>query len=338
MSNAIMPLADYKNACDTVREHTPYLNGNLIDGEAFEEVDVVDGWTCLVSQPVYLVAGKEYVLDFPNNTRSLIVRIAKTDWKDQYEAPYTATSVPFSFTITETAEYRLYSVRNFGGYFVDTTDATLVCTKNYDSIKSADMVDGINDVLDAGKKAEYDRFWDLYQEDGNRKNYRYAFAGGGWTDETFKPKYPIAEVTDAMYLFSNSKITKIDCALDLSNAPSLTNAFAYTSIERVKLLKVAEKTTYSGTFTNNSTLTDITFAGIIGKTVGFGSCPLNKASIISIIEHLSSTSTGQTLTLKKSAVDAAFETSKGAADGSTNPDSFWVSVLTWKPNWTITLA
>lgn len=46
-------------------------------------------------------------------------------------------------------------------------------------------------VYNAGKKAEYDRFWKVFQENGQRGNYFYAFAGGGWTPETFKPKYPI---------------------------------------------------------------------------------------------------------------------------------------------------
>lgn len=48
-----------------------------------------------------------------------------------------------------------------------------------------------------GKQEEYDRFWDVFQENGQRGNYFYAFAGGGWTPETFKPKYPIRIVETA---------------------------------------------------------------------------------------------------------------------------------------------
>ena len=48
-----------------------------------------------------------------------------------------------------------------------------------------------DEVYEAGKKAEYDRFWDAYQENGQPKQYFYAFAGIGWTDETFKPKHDI---------------------------------------------------------------------------------------------------------------------------------------------------
>ena len=46
-------------------------------------------------------------------------------------------------------------------------------------------------VYDAGKQAEYDRFWDEYQKNGTRTNYYYAFAGSGWNTKTYAPKYPI---------------------------------------------------------------------------------------------------------------------------------------------------
>lgn len=42
-----------------------------------------------------------------------------------------------------------------------------------------------------GQQAEYDRFWDDFQQNGARKSYFCAFAGSCWTPKTFKPKYPI---------------------------------------------------------------------------------------------------------------------------------------------------
>lgn len=48
-----------------------------------------------------------------------------------------------------------------------------------------------------GKQEEYDRFWDVFQENGQRERYFYAFAGGGWTPEIFSPKYPIRIVETA---------------------------------------------------------------------------------------------------------------------------------------------
>ena len=46
-------------------------------------------------------------------------------------------------------------------------------------------------LFEAGKKAQYDAFWDRYQDYGDRRDYTMLFAGAGWTPETFKPKYKI---------------------------------------------------------------------------------------------------------------------------------------------------
>lgn len=75
--------------------------------------------------------------------------------------------------------------------------------------------------------------------------------------------------------------------------------------------------------------------GSINKSISFEWIYLIKDSIIDIVKALSNTATGQTLILKANAVNAAFETTSGASDGSTTPE--WKSVLATKPNWTITL-
>ena len=46
-------------------------------------------------------------------------------------------------------------------------------------------------VFEAGKKSQYDEFWDAYQENGQRTMYVQAFARQGWNDITYKPKYDI---------------------------------------------------------------------------------------------------------------------------------------------------
>ena len=48
-----------------------------------------------------------------------------------------------------------------------------------------------DDVYEAGKKSQYDEFWDVYQTNGRRTDYKYAFAGIGWTAANFYPKYDI---------------------------------------------------------------------------------------------------------------------------------------------------
>jgi hypothetical protein len=64
-------------------------------------------------------------------------------------------------------------------------------------------------VYEAGQKAEYDRFWDAYQEYGTKNRYNYAFAGWGWTDDVFKPKYNIAPNITALAMFQNSRIVDL---------------------------------------------------------------------------------------------------------------------------------
>jgi len=80
-------------------------------------------------------------------------------------------------------------------------------------------------VFTAGKKAEQTGFWSFYQQDGNRTSYDNAFAGVGWTDETFNPKHPIVP-TSAYMMFRYAEITKdiFDC-IDLSQ--STNNGYAF---------------------------------------------------------------------------------------------------------------
>ena len=72
-------------------------------------------------------------------------------------------------------------------------------------------------VYDAGKKdgiqSEYDRFWDEYQNNGNRESYYAAFCGTGWNDETFKPKYDIVP-RNASNMFASSNITNLKSLLN----------------------------------------------------------------------------------------------------------------------------
>lgn len=61
-----------------------------------------------------------------------------------------------------------------------------------------------------GVQAEYDRFWDVYQQNGERTNYENAFYGVGWTDETYKPKYIPKPTGAPTRMFENTRVTKID--------------------------------------------------------------------------------------------------------------------------------
>lgn len=65
------------------------------------------------------------------------------------------------------------------------------------------VTDGKAQGIEIGQKSEYDRFWDAFQQNGQRTAYNSAF-GGQWTPEIWKPKYPIRPTNIYMMFFSNA--------------------------------------------------------------------------------------------------------------------------------------
>lgn len=91
----------------------------------------------------------------------------------------------------------------------------------------------------AGEKAQYDRFWDAFQQNGERTAYNSAF-GCQWTPEIWKPKYPIRPTNIYMMFFSNTSEHLIipdfvefceenNIVFDLSNA-SGTGTYALAAL------------------------------------------------------------------------------------------------------------
>ncbi len=185
-----------------------------------------------------------------------------------------------------------------------------------------------------GIQTEYDRFWDSFQDYGNRQNYSYGFAGHGWTNDTFKPKYSLSDaiINDHLYMFNNSRISEIDCDLNVSYNPSVSYLFAGNiNLKKVKSVMLhASATGGDSCFRGTIALEDVTFKNAIPCAFDFHwSTKLSKATILNIFEHLSSTVTGQTLTLSKTAVTNAF--------GSTTATE-WTNLVATKTNWTISLV
>ena len=185
------------------------------------------------------------------------------------------------------------------------------------------MAEAVPGVYEAGKKSEYDAFWDAYQNNGKRTDYRYGFAYTGWKKENFKPKYDIKpKGANGAYMFSSgAEASKFDLAkaleeqgvvLDLSELTSSTNEFYMTRFTKLPVLNFSGcasmantfdyfigteiklilsesgETTFSSVFRRCSSLT--TFAiesGVIGRSISFSDCTkLNATSIKNIVEHL----------------------------------------------------
>lgn len=199
-------------------------------------------------------------------------------------------------------------------------------------------------IYDKGKTDERNVFWENFQQGGNRKSYNNAFQY--WRDICYNPIYPFIGITNAANMFNSCNIVDTKVPVDLTAIQSSNNmngVFAYsTALVTINKLIVTENTVYTNWFPYCSKLSNITFEGTIGKSIDLSASKvLTKASIENIVSCLSETATGQTLTLSKTAVNNAFKTSTGAADGSTSAE--WIALITPKSNsynglWTISLV
>ncbi len=181
-------------------------------------------------------------------------------------------------------------------------------------------------VYDAGKKAEYDAFWDNYQDNGKRTDYANGFTGygKGWNNNNFYPKYNMkptkcasmfyawedatiqtldllqrfkecnvefdtSKATQANQCFAYSKFTALP-AIDLTSVSGIVSKLYYGCpyLETIEKIKIHENIGIDGWFYNNRDLVKLTIEGTIGQN-GFNvqwSTKLSKESIVSILTAL----------------------------------------------------
>lgn len=229
--------------------------------------------------------------------------------------------------------------------------------------EGGDSEEAYNEGFEAGKKSEYDAFWDEYQEKGVPHMHHYKFAGTRWNNNTFKPKYDIKPRYGSTYAFALSGITDIVASLatqgrvldtkeasdmryfcysmgsktfpvmDLSGIATAdltkqSNIFNNaTKLETIEKIVLKDGLTFSGWFDSCKALRDVRFEGSIGNNITLQySTLLSGASIENIIGCLSDTASGKTLTLSKTAVNNAFS------------ETEWDALEATKTNWTITLV
>lgn len=230
--------------------------------------------------------------------------------------------------------------------------------------------------IQEGKQAEYDAFWDAYQQNGTRTDYQTAFKGAWWNDTIFKPKYDIAPVGNASEIFGQSGVTDVKgicegrgIKLDFSKVNYVSNPFNNSKVTRLPVMDVSNIPNLTPLFNSAKELQWVDgiilnedgsqqfgssvnynwtlysakivhlpiISGTIGNNCYFNSQSLlDKESIESIINALSTTTSGLSMILSKKAVNTAFETSAGAADGSTSTE--WANLSVPKSNWAISLV
>ncbi len=218
--------------------------------------------------------------------------------------------------------------------------------------------------FEEGKAAEYDVLWDSLQDEGRRDNYSSGFYGRYWTDTNFYPRYDMkptdaymmfrynqctelfdrlnecgvtldfSECGSLQYCFANIKSTRIG-VINASNATNMHHVFYQAShLKKIEKLTVSENTPYqSTTFNGCNALEELIVEGVIGKP-NFNvqwSTKLNRTSIESIINALSATTSGLTVTFSKEAVNNAFGID--IDDESTYTEE-WNTLRNSKANWT----
>ena len=232
--------------------------------------------------------------------------------------------------------------------------------KVYAAGKIEGETEGYATGFDDGKKAEYDAFWDLYQQNGKRTNYDYAFGGDGWNDETFKPKYDIKPYWNVVNMFYQSEITDLESLLNecgvvlqFKNNANYGQSFAYgkftilpeitfgksatniyETFSHCEALHTIRKLTFEPGFSPASTsafnvctaLANVVFGGELSSDINMKDCPLTRESIESLFSILSDSASGKTATLKKTAKEAAFT------------DDEWSELCATKPNWNFELV
>ena len=128
-------------------------------------------------------------------------------------------------------------------------------------------MDKVSEVYDAGKQAQYDEFWDTFQNYGKRTNYQYAFFPGGWSKENFRPKYsikPVGSITNAFYNNDDASVHTISMSalekelgieFDFSGVKGNTQyAFRKTIFSDLNVIDLSNATDLTGTFySENST-------------------------------------------------------------------------------------
>lgn len=99
--------------------------------------------------------------------------------------------------------------------------------------------------VEDGKQAEYDAFWDDFQQNGTRNKYNYAFPCFG--EVAFKPKYDIIVTTECSHMFYGNEMTidlqqrldDLGIVMDFSKATNMNNVFAYAQFLRVGVIDLS---------------------------------------------------------------------------------------------------
>ena len=149
-------------------------------------------------------------------------------------------------------------------YLKSIADAIRTKLGSTDTINAQNFPSKVNEVYDKGRTDEWSDFWDVFQQNGTRTNYNYAFhqdvGNPGteqiWTDKTFKPKYDF-KLTSANRAFLGLSVTDfVKCLVDMgiefdtSQCTNTNSIFSKNSTWRLPTLDLSVSTSISGLVAN----------------------------------------------------------------------------------------
>lgn len=162
-------------------------------------------------------------------------------------------------TLKETSQFSLLVTDNDSKsvYYNPTSDGIFKDIVSYSpNMKFSIIGENINNIditvnyhKSWGMQEEWNRFWDTYQDNGNRGNYAYAFAGFGWArKDMLPPKYPIVlkggnysnrGIFQQFNIDADSGVrfdlTEVCKMIDTSEATSVHSMFADAQAENITL-------------------------------------------------------------------------------------------------------
>jgi hypothetical protein len=232
----------------------------------------------------------------------------------------------------------------------------------------------LDDGYAKGQEVEYNKFWDGFTDNGARTDYGQAF--NHWGSEYIRPNrkiIPTSRGSGYQTFANNPNLKKVEANyFDFSQKPFGTDndgSWYYTfnncpNLEEIEDIGIVPSFRYYGTFNGcpklvtiakmrvnedtayinpfSSSIVNLTVEGVIGKN-GFDTriCKnLSKASILSILNALSTTTSGLIVTFSKEAVDVAF--ADGQYIGSESQEwSDWENEYPedgGRSNWTLDLV
>jgi hypothetical protein len=233
------------------------------------------------------------------------------------------------------------------------------------------IAENVPKVYESGKKAEYNDFWNNVGTTGD-----YAFAGTAWNKDIFKPNrnigvgnsgffyhnwqgtpYDLAaqleELGVTMTLYSTADQQSFYCAwftripsCDFSKCSGTFDRVFYQApgtrlhtIDKIILPSEGKITSFNNPFVGCTKLKNVTFEGVIDKSIAFTPCPLTVASMKSIISCLKDFTGASeyscTLTLKSSAFSAL--EAEGATAEYNGVACTWEELIDNK-KWNLTLS